>query len=46
MLNPKVSVITITYNLLNAGREHMFRQCIDSVYTQNNLFFRTGYRYI
>ncbi len=35
MLNPKVSVITITYNLLNAGREHMFRQCIDSVYTQN-----------
>lgn len=35
MLNPKVTVVTITYNLLNAGRERMFQQCLESVRQQD-----------
>ena len=34
MLNPKVSVVTITYNLLKAEREKTFRQCVESVHNQ------------
>lgn len=32
--NPKITVITVTYNLINAGRENNFRQCIESVQNQ------------
>lgn len=32
--NPKVTVITITYNLLQAGRKAFFKQCIESVRQQ------------
>lgn len=31
---PKVTVITITYNLINAGRKEHFRQCVESVRNQ------------
>lgn len=34
MNKPKVTVVTITYNLLNANREYTFRQCMSSVYNQ------------
>ena len=34
MKNPKITVVTITYNLLKAGREKTFRQCVKSVYSQ------------
>lgn len=34
MHNPKVTVVTITYNLINVNREHTFRQCMASVYNQ------------
>lgn len=34
MENPKVTVVTITYNLLKAGREKTFRQCLESVHNQ------------
>ena len=30
----KITVVTITYNLKNAGREHTFRQCVESVHNQ------------
>lgn len=32
--NPKVTVITITHNLINAGRKETFRQCVESVHNQ------------
>lgn len=32
---PKVTVITITYNLINAGRKEFFRQCVESVHNQS-----------
>lgn len=31
---PKVTVVTITYNLIKAGREKFFKQCINSIYKQ------------
>lgn len=31
----KVTVVTVTYNLVNAGRAEMFRQCIESVHSQS-----------
>lgn len=31
---PKITIVTITYNLIKAGREHTFRQCLDSVHNQ------------
>ncbi|MFA7658242.1 MAG: glycosyltransferase [Candidatus Gastranaerophilaceae bacterium] len=31
---PKMTVITAAYNLLEAGREEMFRQCLESVHNQ------------
>lgn len=31
---PKVTVVTVTYNLLESGREKVFRQCIESVHNQ------------
>ena len=34
MKNQKVTVVTITYNLLKAGREKTFRQCVESVHNQ------------
>lgn len=35
MLQPKVTVVTITYNLIKSNREHSFRQCIASVLNQS-----------
>lgn len=35
MQNPKVTVVTITYNLIKSNREHSFRQCIASVINQS-----------
>jgi len=32
---PLVSVITVTYNLICAGREKMFRKCVESVHRQS-----------
>lgn len=32
--NLKITIITITYNLIKAGREQMFRQCVESVHNQ------------
>lgn len=32
---PKVTIITITYNLINAGRKEFLRQCIESVHNQS-----------
>lgn len=29
--NPKVTVVTVTHNLINAGRKELFRQCVESV---------------
>lgn len=34
MEKPLVTVVTITYNLINAGREKFIRQCIDCVRVQ------------
>lgn len=34
MEKPLVTVVTITYNLINAGREKFIRQCIDCVHAQ------------
>lgn len=31
----KVTVVTVTYNLIKGGREAYFRQCLESVYNQN-----------
>jgi len=31
---PTVTVVTITYNLINAGRKEFFRQCVESVHNQ------------
>lgn len=31
---PKVTIVTITYNLINAGRKEFFRQCVESVHNQ------------
>ena len=33
-MQPKVTIITITYNLIKAGREKTFRQCVESVHHQ------------
>lgn len=35
MRSPKVTIVTITFNLIKAGREEMFRQCIESVHAQD-----------
>lgn len=32
--NPKVTIINITYNIINAGRKDFFRQCVESVHNQ------------
>lgn len=32
---PKVTIVTITYNLIKAGRSEFFKQCINSIYTQS-----------
>ncbi|KKR22177.1 MAG: hypothetical protein UT50_C0001G0089 [Candidatus Moranbacteria bacterium GW2011_GWA2_39_41] len=32
---PLVTVVTITFNLIKAGREKYFRQCLESVYNQS-----------
>lgn len=32
--NPKVTIVTIIYNLIEAGREEIFRQCVKSVHEQ------------
>lgn len=32
---PKVTIVTITFNLITAGREEMFRQCVESVHNQD-----------
>ncbi len=32
---PLVTIITITFNLINAGREKYFRQCLESVHDQS-----------
>lgn len=34
MANPKVTIVTITYNLIKANREAVFRQCVESVHNQ------------
>ena len=34
MKNPKVSIITVTFNLIKNGREKSFRQCVESVHHQ------------
>lgn len=36
---PKITIITITYNLIKAGRKNTFRQCVESVHNQtyNNI---------
>ena len=36
---PRITIVTVVYNLLEAGRENMFRQCVESVHTQtyNNI---------
>jgi len=31
---PKVTVVTATFNLIQDGREHFFRQCVESIHTQ------------
>ena len=31
---PKVTVVTVTFNLIKGGREEAFRQCIESVHNQ------------
>ena len=31
---PKVTVVTVTFNLLKSGREKTFRQCVESVHNQ------------
>jgi len=31
---PLVTIVTITFNLINAGREKYFRQCLESVHNQ------------
>ena len=31
---PKVTIVTITYNLINAQREKTFKQCLESVHNQ------------
>ena len=33
-INPKVSIITITYNLIEDGRIELFRKCMESVHEQ------------
>lgn len=33
-IKPKVTIVTITYNLINAGRKDTIRQCIESVHNQ------------
>lgn len=35
MRMPKVTIVTITFNLIKAGREETFRQCVESVHNQN-----------
>lgn len=35
---PKVTLVTITYNLINAGSKNFFRQCVESVHNRNSLF--------
>lgn len=32
--SPKVTIVTITFNLINAEREKTFRQCLESVHNQ------------
>lgn len=32
---PLITVITVTYNLIQAGRESLFRECIESVHNQS-----------
>lgn len=32
---PKVTIVTVVYNLINAGREVYFRQCLESVHNQS-----------
>ena len=34
MINPVVTIITITYNLIKDGREAYFRECVESVHNQ------------
>ena len=31
---PKITIVTVTYNLIKAGRKDFFRQCIESVHNQ------------
>ena len=35
MTDPLVTIVTVTYNLIKAGREKCFRQCVESVQTQD-----------
>lgn len=34
MKQPLITIVTITYNLIKAGREQTFRQCVESVHNQ------------
>jgi len=33
-INPLVTIITVTFNLIKSGREEFFRQCLESVHNQ------------
>lgn len=33
-MEPLVTIVTITFNLIKAGREHTFRQCVESIHNQ------------
>ena len=34
MKKPKITIVTITFNLIKAGRERTFRECVESVHNQ------------
>ena len=34
MSNPKITIVTATYNLIANGREETFKQCVESVHNQ------------
>ena len=35
MQKPLISIVTVTYNLIKAGREETFRQCLESIHNQS-----------
>ena len=35
MQKPLISIVTVTYNLIKAGREATFRQCLESIHNQS-----------